>query len=285
MHVQTIRLFFLVLLETVLLSTHASAQDISLGQAGKPVYLEPEYLVSEELEEDRARDNWRGRFGLGVQVSPDFLGARDHGLDLAVDLKLSYRDTIFIENNKLGIILHKGHLLRAGLISRTKFGRRDDIFREDIPGLPSVGEAFEVGAFASTSFYKLFMSAEYYTDVSGVHDGAMLEAELGYTFEFNSKLKITPVLGARWGSNDYMQTYFGVPEMENQVYGPYEPSSGLYEWYAEVAGEQRLSNKWLIKAGLRMADLVGPAQNSPIIRSEKGATQQISAVLALVYLF
>lgn len=285
MDFQTIRLFPAFLLFTAVLSAQLCAQDISLGQAGKPVYLEPEYLVSEELEEGRAPDHWRGRFGLGVQVSPDFLGARDHTLDLAVDLKLSYRDTIFIENNKLGIILHKGHLLRAGLISRTEFGRRDDIFRQDIPGLPSVGEAFEIGAFASTSFYKLFLSAEYYTDVSGVHGGAMLEAELGYTFEFNSKLKITPVLGARWGSNDYMQTYFGVPEMENQVYGPYQPNGGLYEWYAEVAGEHRISNKWLVKAGLRMADLVGPAQNSPIIRSEKGSTQQISAVVALVYLF
>lgn len=258
----------------------SSAQDVNLKYSGKPIYIQ-----SEEIEDERKKDNWSGRLGIGLQIAPDFLGSSDHTLTGALDFKASYKDIIFIENNKIGSILYKKRLLRAGIIGRASLGRRNDLVLADLQGLRDVDEAFEVGIFAGTSLYKLFLSAEAYFDVSGVHNGANVEAEIGYTYEFNSKFTVSPILGAVWGSDDYMQTYFGVDDAAGTSFEPYKAGGGFYEMYAEVAMEHRLSKNWLVKGSMRFSDLVGSAAKSPIVRSDDGSTDQLSAFFAVVWLF
>lgn len=257
---------------------HASEPDFKFS--GKPIYIQ-----SEEIEDERKKDNWSGRLGVGLRIAPDFLGASQHTMTTAYDFKASYKDLIFIENNKIGSILYRGRLLRAGVIGRASLGRRDDLVLTDLQGLPDVDEAFEVGVFAGTSLYKLFLSAEAYFDVSSVHKGANVEIEAGYTYEFNSKFTATPVLGALWGSDGYMQTYFGVDDGASTSFEPYRASAGFYEYYAEVAMEYRLGKKWLLKGSVRLSDLVGSAEHSPIVSSENGSTDQMSAFFAVVWLF
>ena len=258
----------------------ARAGDVDLKFSGKPIYIQ-----SEEIEDDRKSDNWSGRLGIGLQIAPDFLGSSDHSLKAALDFKGSYKDIIFIENNKIGSILYKKRLLKAGIIGRLSLGRRDDLTLADLGGLGDVEDAFEVGVFAGTSFYKLFLSAEAYFDVSGIHGGSTVEMEAGYTYEMNSRLTVTPILGAVWGSSDYMQTYFGVEPGASTSLEPYRAGAGIYEIYAEAAMEQRLSKNWLLKGSLRFSDLRGTAATSPIVRSEDGSTNQLSAFFAVVWLF
>jgi outer membrane protein len=275
---------FSFLLLSGLLSAFAAkstlAGDIDLKYSGKPIYIQ-----SDEIEDDRKKDSWSGRLGLGVQMAPDFLGSSNHSITDALDFKGSYKDLIFIENNKIGSVLYKHRMLRAGIIGRASLGRRDDLVLADLSGLPDVNEAFEVGAFAATSLYKLFVAGEVYWDVSSVHGGASAEIEAGYTYEFNSNLTVTPVVGAVWGSSDYMQAHFGVDDNSGSGFEAYNASAGFYEYFLEFAAEQRLSKKWLVKTSLRFSDLVGSAAKSPIVRSESGDTNQLSAFFAVVWLF
>jgi len=272
--------FFILLLSLALFAGPVEAGDVDFKYSGKPIYIQ-----SDEIEDERKKDNWSGRLGIGLQIAPDFLGAADHPLKIALDFKGSYKDLIFIENNKVGSILYKKRLLRAGIIGRAQLGRRDDLTRANLQGLPDVGDAFELGVFAGTSLYKLFLSAEVYFDVSGVHGGSSVELEAGYTYEMNSLLTITPIIGAVWGSGDYMQTYFGVDTGANTSLESYRASKGLYEIYAEAAIEQRLGKNWLLKGSLRLSDLAGSAAGSPIVRSENGSNEQLSAFFAVVWLF
>jgi len=258
----------------------AVAADVDFKYSGKPIYIQ-----SEEIEDERKKDNWSGRLGLGLQIAPNFLGSADHSLKAALDFKASYKDIIFIENNKIGSIFYKQRLLRAGIIGRASLGRLDDHRRADLQDIPMVGDAFEIGVFAGTSLYKLFLSGEVYFDVSGVHGGSTMELEAGYTYELNSQLTFTPILGTIWGSKDYMQTYFGVDPGASTSLEPYRAGAGFYEFYAEAAMEQRLGKKWLLKGSLRLSDLAGSAANSPIVRSENGSTAQLSAFFAVVWLF
>ncbi len=256
------------------------ASDVDFKFSGKPVYIQ-----SEDIEDDRKKDNWSGRLGVGFEIRPEFLGSDEHQLDLSLDFKASYKDTVFLENNKIGLLLHKGKLLRAGVLGRAVLGRRDDYVAADLAGIADVPEAFELGLFAGTSLYKLFITGEMYFDVSGVHKGFSAELEGGYTFELNSQLTVTPIIGAVWGSNDYMNTYFGVKEGESDRFEPYQPNGGLYELYVETALEQRLSKRWILKASARLSDLRGNAARSPIIRGDGGSNSQLSTFLAAVWLF
>jgi outer membrane scaffolding protein for murein synthesis (MipA/OmpV family) len=263
-----------------LLAPSVRAGDVDFKFSGKPVYIQ-----SDEVEDERKKDNWSGRLGIGLSIAPDFLGSASHTAATALDFKGSYKDLIFVENNKIGSILYRHRLLRAGIIGRASFGRRNDLIRPDLGGLKDVKEAFEVGIFAGTSLYKLFLSTEAYFDVSGVHGGATFEIEGGYTYEFSSKFTVTPILGAVWGSDKYMQTYFGVDTAASTSLEPYRASAGFYEYYAELAMEYRLSKKWLIKGSIRGSDLVGSAAVSPIVNSDNGSTDQLSAFFAVVWLF
>lgn len=257
-----------------------AASDVDFKFSGKPIYIQ-----SEDIEEDRKKDKWSGRLGLGFEIRPQFLGSDEHQLDLALDFKASYNERIFFENNKVGVLLHKGKLLRAGVLGRAVLGRRDDYVAADLAGLEDVADAFEIGIFAGTSLYKLFLTGELYFDASGVHNGVSGELEGGYTFELSSNLTLTPILGAVWGSSGYMETYFGVGEGESPVFAPYKPDGGLYELYVEAALEQRLSKRWVLKASARISDLRGEAEKSPIIRGAGGSDSQLSTFVAAVWLF
>ncbi|MBV1900687.1 MAG: MipA/OmpV family protein [Kordiimonadaceae bacterium] len=263
-----------------LFSYGISASDVDFRFSGKPIYIQ-----SEDIEDDRKKDNWSGRLGIGIEVSPDFLGADGHSSALAFDFKGSYKERIFIENNKFGALLHKGKLLRAGIISRAIFGREQNLVQADLGGLAEVDTAFELGLFAGTSFYKLFLTGEVYVDVSGVHKGFSAELEGGYTFEVNSSLTVTPILGAIWGSGRYMDRYFGVEEGASDIFPAFNPDGGLYEVYLEGAMEQRLSKKWVLKASLRLSDLQGSAEKSPIVRGAGGSNSQVTAFVAVAWLF
>lgn len=254
--------------------------DVDFKFSGKPIYIQ-----SEDIEEDRKKDNWSGRLGIGLELRPEFVGSYEHTVDLGLDFKASYKERIFIENNKIGALLHKGKLLRAGILGRAVLGRQDGYVAANLGGLPDVGEAFELGVFAGTSLYKLFLTGEVYFDVSDVHNGFSAELEGGYTFELNSKLTLTPIFGAVWGSSKYMQTYFGVEEGASRLFDSYRPGGGLSELYLEAALEQRLSKRWILKASARLSELQGNAARSPIIRGEGGSTSQLSTFVAAVWLF
>jgi len=257
-----------------------TASDVDFKFSGKPIYIQ-----SDDIEDDRKKDNWSGRLGVGLAIAPQFLGSDEHDISLSLDFKASYKERFFIENNKFGALLHKGKLLRAGILGRGVLGRRNDFVTADLDGLRDVDDAFEIGVFAGTSLYKLFLTGEAYFDVSGVHKGFSIEFEGGYTFELSSDLSLTPILGAVWGSSNYMQTYFGVHENETEIYDAYTANGGLYELYAEAALEQRLSKRWILKASARVSALQGSAARSPIVRGDGGSNGQLSTFVAAVWLF
>lgn len=261
------------------ISVLAYAQEVDLGFGGKPIYIE-----ADEFEDDRKLDKWAGQLGFGVSVAPRFLGASDHILSGGFDLKVSYADRFFLENNRIGAVLYRSRLLRAGIIGRWNLGRRDTQALRVSNGLEQVEDAFEIGGFAATSLYKLFLTTEFYFGASDVHRGATVELEAGYTFEPNSNLRMTPIIGTSWGSGKFLNAFFGVP-VGNANFEAFEASSGVFETYGELALEQRLSKNWLLKGSLRYALYTGSASNSPIVRSDIGSRHQFGTFLGIVWLF
>lgn len=256
-----------------------TAQDVDLNFSGKPVYIE-----SEEIEDERKRDSWSGQLGLGLSLAPDFVGASDHRVLGAFQFRGSYRDKIFIENNKIGSVLYTSRFLKTGLIGRLDLGRDREITLAQATGAQEFGDTLEIGAFAATSLYKLFLSAEMYVGVTGVHKGVNVELETGYTFEFNSSLKFTPILGLTWGDGNFNNAFFGISD-DNPAFEAFRPGAGIYEVFGEITAEQRLFKNWLLKASFRGGLLMNGAARSPIVKSDLGSRGQAIAYLGVVWLF
>lgn len=274
-----IKALFFVALMGLIGSLPLRANDVDTGFGGRPIYIE-----ADEFEDDRKRDNWAGQLGFGLSLAPRFIGADEHLASLGFDLKLSYKDRFFIENNRLGVVAYKSRFLRAGVIGRWNLGRIDNGNLNAFTSISEVDEAFEVGAFAATSFYKLFLTTEVYFGASKSLKGASFEVEAGYTFEPDSEWRITPILGTVWGSSDYVDTFFGVPA-GNPDFEAYNPSGGFYETYVELATERRLGKNWLFKGSARFSELLNYAARSPIVESSVGSSSQLEAFVGIVWLF
>lgn len=257
----------------------ARANDVDASFGGRPIYIE-----ADEFEDERKRDSWAGQLGFGISAAPRFIGADEHLASLGFDLKISYKDRLFLENNRIGAVLYRSRFLRGGVIGRWNLGRIDNGSLNALNTLPEVDEAFEVGAFAATSFYKLFLTGELYFGASDQLKGTSFELEAGYTFEPDSEWRITPILGAVWGSGRYLDTFFGVPA-GNPDFAAYDPDGGLYETYAEIATERRLGKNWLLKGSFRFSELLNGAADSPIVRSDVGSRDQLEAFVGIVWLF
>lgn len=274
-----IRAFALILLAAFAVSVGVRANDVDANRGGRPIYIE-----ADEFEDDRKRDSWAGQLGFGLSAAPRFIGADEHLASLGFDLRLSYKDRFFIENNRVGAVLYRSRFLRSGIIGRWNLGRIDNGNLNAFTTIAEVDEAFEVGAFAATSFYKLFLSTEVYFGASDSLKGASFEVEAGYTFEPDSEWRITPIIGAVWASSDYIDTFFGVPD-GTPDFEAYNPSAGFYETYVELATERRLGKNWLLKGNFRFSELLNEAADSPIVRSSEGSSGQLEAFVGIVWLF
>ena len=268
-----------VLFALASLGSAAAANDVDASFGGKPIYIQ-----ADEFDDGRKADSWAGQIGFGISVAPRFVGAEEHVASAAFDLKISYKETIFLENNRIGALLYKNRFVRAGAIARWNLGRIDTGSLSLLDSIPEVDDAFEIGAFAATSLYKLFLTTEIYFGATDALKGTSVEVEAGYTFEPTSKWRVTPILGAVWGSGKFLNTFYGVEE-GNPDLAAYRPNGGLSEAYIELATERRFGENWLFKGSFRFSELLGDAADSPIVRSAGGSRDQLQAFIGIVWLF
>lgn len=258
----------------ILLAFHSH---YALAQNNADEAVEPIYVPAAELSDTSDNEDWSGQFGAGLALFPQYVGADIHDVRPVFEFRASYKDWLFIENTQLSLSLVRSRFLRAGPSVRFDQGRRD-YGRLSAPGaLGNVDGGWEVGGFAATSLYKLFLSVEAYAGIGGGMKGASAEFELGYTYVPHPDWRITPVFGMVWGSATHQNQFFATET--------YRPESGIYETYAELLAEWRLSDRWLVKANTRYGGIVGDAGNSPLVSGQVGSGKQIRSFLGLVWLF
>ncbi len=266
----------------VLTPTLALAYDVRSAPTGPPVYIE-----AAELDLGEKNNSWHGRYGAGFALVPEFAGADAYALDLDLDLKLSWKSTFFFENGTLGVIAANNRLWRAGALIRGVQGRRISNLPDLLAGLGKIDTRIDGGLFIGASLYKIYMSGEFFTDISGVTHGQTFNLETGYTMELSRQARLVPYVRLKWGSAQHLQTYFGVTPDQAVATGlrPFQTKASLYESAIGAIFEHDLGNHWRFGSSLNFGLLRGMAKKSPLTKSRFGSPEQVSLRIKLLRTF
>lgn len=166
---------------------------------------------------------------------------------------------------------------RAGPAGSLRFGR-SDVRDEVVDDLGDINPTVELGGFVT---YQTLASddprdrwqfnASYNQDVLDVHGGSLSTVSVRRFFGMGRFAVGGIALGATYGSDDYTDTFFSVPN--GSELPVFEASGGARDIRAQLLLVQPLSLQWSVGGGIQVQQLLGDAADSPIVQDRGNATQ------------
>ncbi len=165
---------------------------------------------------------WTLTLGIAPVVAPVWQGSRDHGLSIFPDLRVNYKDTLFLSvPDGLGWNAVNQDGWKLGPLAKLRFGRRENTGGSPflitggstaLRGMGNVGIAGEFGGFAQKSLVqgKLRLRAELRQGTGG-HDGVVADTSIGWNDRKRDGSLLWGITArATWADSDYTNVYFGV---------------------------------------------------------------------------
>lgn len=225
--------------------------------------------------------------GGGVGVAPRYSGSDENRVSTALVLDYSMRNGFFVSSTRgLGYGNSLGDFdYSAALSYRT--GRKDHNVDSDtmsdgsdhLRGMGNVkGSALGVVGLG----YKLtnWLSAQLQAEVpfSQRDNGAALHFGIVSPLYHSPKNSVTLGLTSSWGTNDYMQTYYGVSAAQSAASGftQYNAGSGIYAWSLNLDWTHNFTESWSVVADAGYTQLAGDARNSPIVQRKASPTGSLT---------
>lgn len=225
--------------------------------------------------------------GGGVGVAPRYSGSDENRVSTALVLDYSMRNGFFVSSTRgLGYGNSLGNVdYSAALSYRT--GRKDHNVDSDtmsdgsdhLRGMGNVkGSALGVVGLG----YKLtnWLSAQLQAEVpfSQRDNGAALHFGIVSPLYHSPKNSVTLGLTSSWGTNDYMQTYYGVSAAQSAASGftQYHAGSGIYACSLNLDWTHNFTESWSVVADAGYTQLAGDARNSPIVQRKASPTGSLT---------
>ena len=166
--------------------------------------------------------DWALTIGVAPVFAPVWQGSRDYGLSIFPDLRLNYRDTLFLSvPDGLGWNAVNRDGWKLGPLAKLRFGRQENtggspfLVTRGSTGLNGMGDvdlAGEFGGFAQKAFVnnKLRLRAEVRQGAGG-HTGLVADTNISWNDrKRDGSLLWSAGIRATWADADYTNTYFGV---------------------------------------------------------------------------
>lgn len=104
----------------------------------------------------------------------------------------------------------------------------------------------------------------------GGHDGYVGEAGAKYSFKAADRLWMWTSAEARFGSDDFTETYFGVSDADaaTSVHAPYDADGGLYAASVGVGARYSLTPELALLGEVEYIRLLSDAADSPLVASK-----------------
>jgi MipA family protein len=223
--------------------------------------------------------------GVGLGASPEYFGSDDYSFGVTGTGRIDYL--------RLPGGIEFGSLAAPGLVrgfgprgSVRYIPRRDSSDNSDLRGLDDVDATLEIGLGLGydTEFARAFGDARYGFGGSDSWAGEFGADALLYPAD-NVIVNFGP--RANWGTENFMDTYFGVSASEADDSGldEYDPSGGFYSVGVELGARYQFSPAWGLEGRATYGYLVGDAADSPITevgsRNEFGGRILITRSISL----
>lgn len=234
------------------------------------------------LAGDTSNDQYVFDLGLGVMAKPSYPGSDEM---IAVPFPIISVGKFFVP----GV----GEVIDADR-SPNKFsiypsfdfnGRRDSSDSKELEGMKDVDWAFEAGLGLAYRHDWIRGFVELRQGFNG-HTGQV--ADFGIDFIANPTEDLQLMVGprARWGSDDYMKTYFGISAAEapDTIYKtPYDANAGFNSLGLAATASYALTEDITFHLRGGWDRLIGDAGDSPLVK--EGSTDQFYGGAGLSYRF
>ncbi len=247
----------------------------------------------------------RGGIGAGLQVLPDYEGAKDYsatGLPLVVAEKPGavYLESgdININHGRASAALSLFHLTYSDVSRRRVqlllgpmvrlYPGRDENVHENLEGLGDIDTSVSLGAFTKlTAGAWLFELAATAPESGDGLEGRLYTFEMKYSGENRSKLNWSGSVSASWANDDYMQGHFGITSAQSAATGlaEFEGEAGVKDVGIQLEASYVLSRRWQLAAQLGTWRLLRVASDSPLVQTGGGINQSRAMVGVLYELF
>lgn len=249
-------------------------------------------------EPPASRDDWKFTLSIASLYSPAFTGSKDYQAMVVPDLKIEYKDRLFISLfDGIGYNVINSHGWRAGPIAKFEFGRQEDDsnpFRiagkktNALRGLGDIDPTAEFGGFLEYSFDPISFKVEMRQGVNG-HKGFIGEASVDYTDMID--VFGPPILfgiGPRltFADSRYNNAFFGINQIQSIRSGlaQYSAKTGLLSYGVGGFAMMQVSDNINVMAFGGYDRLGDQAAKSPLVK-QRGSANQFSLGLALSYQF
>lgn len=233
------------------------------------------------------------KIGLGIAATPDYEGSNDYEASMLSIIDAKYGQFILsgtslgltaLEFEFSGATVDSAQVLMGPLVRY--YGGRDADENDALNGLGDVDGGIEAGAFLRATAGPWRFDATAAQDVSGNHDGFLVNFGLKYLAKISSRLTVSAGPSASWASEDYMQSFFGITNSQATRSGkaPFDPDAGFKDVGIQAQLSYALTEQWSLQGQAGYSRLLNDAADSSIV-SDDGSPNQARAVLGLSYRF
>ena len=224
--------------------------------------------------------------GAGVMYAPEYSGSDEYEATflpmISAKTEITPGNTLYLRGLTVGLDHMVDERLTVGLMGAYRFGRDSDDSAK-LNGMSDIDAAFEMGPkvrFQATP--NLGLEANVLMDVSGAYDGFTARAGADYAMPLTEVTMLTFSGGLNYGSEDYMDTYYGVPAGQTTSTRPaYSAEGGLSHADVKVSVRHSFTHNWSVTGSAGADYLLGDAADSPLVDEEL----QPKVMLGVAYSF
>jgi len=217
--------------------------------------------------------------GLGLGFVPDYEGSEDYRAVPIVNARLNLNNNMYVAllGNTLRANLVPSRELNAGPLLRYRFGR-SDVHNSQVDAMKNVDAAIEAGGFISYNLPDWTFAASAAQDISGSHDGLLLDLGVGYRYKLQAETTLTVNAHTTFASSDYMQTYFSVDQSDavRSGFKTFDADAGLKDSGFGIALQHMFAMNWSVVGVIRYSRLLGDAADSPVVDDAGSANQMLT---------
>lgn len=241
-----------------------------------------------------ASDDIHWLLGIGPTIRPDYEGSEDYEPYFGGTAKLWWNDGRYVHLR--GVEGSAGAArMEANLVpdSMFVFGpvaqyrlKRGDVDNDAVSDLKTVDAAFELGGFIGLREGDWTLRSTFSTDVSGEHDGSLIELALAYMHEVNETFQMGAGVASTWASNGYMGQYFSIGTQNSARSGlaTYDADAGFKDVGGNVSFMWGMPGWRHVRVAGKFAyyRMIGDAEDSPVV-DDVGSKNQLFGGLMLVW--